>query len=76
MLKNEQGYFCGLCNWVHNLYLSKIINLEEKIRLINYIKNNRPSKWSRWRIEHKYSFGELNLFLFFFVRWQNIKIKL
>lgn len=46
MLKNEQGYFSGLCNWVSNLYLSKIINLEEKIRLINYINNNRPSKWS------------------------------
>lgn len=46
MLKNEQGYFRGLCNWVHNLYLSKIINLEEKFLLIRYIGNNRPSKWS------------------------------
>jgi hypothetical protein len=27
-------------------------------------------------INHKCSFGELNLFLFFFVRGQNIKIKL
>jgi uncharacterized membrane-anchored protein YjiN (DUF445 family) len=46
MLKNEQGYFNGLCNWVHNLYLSKIINLEEKLLLNRYIRNNRPLKMS------------------------------
>ncbi|QHB40082.1 hypothetical protein mymlan62_gp008 [Flavobacterium phage vB_FspS_mymlan6-2] len=27
-------------------------------------------------LNHKCSFGELNLFLFFFERWENIKIKL
>lgn len=46
MLKNEQAYFYGLCHWVNNLYICKIINLEEKRKLITYINNNRPSKWS------------------------------
>ena len=27
-------------------------------------------------INHKRSIGELNLFIFFFVRWKNIKIEL
>lgn len=28
MLKNQQGFFHGLCSWVNYLYSSKIINLE------------------------------------------------
>lgn len=46
MLENEQAYFYGLCHWVNNLYICKIINFEERRKLITYINNNRPSKWS------------------------------
>jgi hypothetical protein len=66
MLKNEQGFFSGLCSWVNYLYSSKIINLEEKLLLIRYIENNRPSKWSSFS-----AFKYRNTH--FYWEWKNIK---
>ena len=47
LMMDTQGiYLHGLCYWVDRLYMSVIINSQERTILIKYIENNRPSKWS------------------------------
>ncbi len=46
MLENKSYFFSGLCDLVHDLRYCGDITQEERILLINYIKYNRPSKWS------------------------------
>jgi hypothetical protein len=46
MLEHQDFYDTGLCAWVNSLHLCKIISTEEGFHLKNYIRNNRPSKYS------------------------------
>lgn len=46
MLDNQDCFIVGLCNWVSQLLYKKKITQEERMFLIKYIQNNRPSKWS------------------------------
>jgi hypothetical protein len=46
MLDNKDLFKIGLCSWCRNLSVFEIINHSEKIILLKYIANNRPSKYS------------------------------
>jgi hypothetical protein len=62
MLEYQDFYDTGLCAWVNSLHLCKIISTEEGFHLKNYIRNNRPSKYSSFE-----SFKQRN-YLYY---WEN-----
>ncbi len=46
MLDKQDSFYYGLCNWADDLISIKIITYDEWVYLKDYIKDNRPSKWS------------------------------
>jgi hypothetical protein len=45
-LENQKYFYSGLCGFVSGLQYSDKITWEERRLLLNYITDNRPSKWS------------------------------
>ena len=46
MLDNKHLFQCGLCHWLTELFIYKLISRDERIFLLNYIKENKPEyKW-------------------------------
>jgi hypothetical protein len=56
MLEHQNKFRLGLCIWVNDLRLLKIISYDEWRELKTYIKNNKPSRFSSWDY-FKYSFS-------------------
>jgi len=46
LLNNKSSFRYGLCSWVSNLKYRNILSRQEGALLLDYIDNNRPSKWS------------------------------
>lgn len=46
MLEHQDLYDTGLCGWVNTLCMCDIISNQEGRHLKDYIKHNRPSKYS------------------------------
>lgn len=46
LLENQNYFYAGLCGFVSGLQYSDKITWEERWLLLNYIRDNRPSKWS------------------------------
>lgn len=50
MLDNQNLFSQGLCHWARNLHNYKIIDYQEMLRLLDYIKKNKPV----YRFNHRY----------------------
>jgi hypothetical protein len=48
MLEHQDKFYLGLCIWVNNLKLFDTISFDEWHELENYIRNNKPSRFSSW----------------------------
>ena len=47
VMYNNQSFFSrSLCEWVLDLSIYELINRDERNELLNYIKNNKPSRFS------------------------------
>ena len=46
MLTRQDLYKAGLCTWAGHLYGANLITYGGRVRLRDYISNNRPSKFS------------------------------
>lgn len=42
MLQHPEEFNSGLCDWIHNLFMRDIIEIEEHTILLETIRNNRP----------------------------------
>jgi len=56
MLERQDKFRLGLCIWNQELKLCNIISSHEYSHLKNYIRNNKPSRFSSWDY-FKYSFS-------------------
>jgi hypothetical protein len=48
MLEHQELFESGLCAWSMYLYYTNIITVDERIILLEYIRKNKPSKYSSW----------------------------
>jgi hypothetical protein len=46
MLEHKELFNLGLCSWVTNVKIRQIITFDERSILMDFIHNNRPSKYS------------------------------
>lgn len=78
MLNNQPEICGGLCSWINILFSNKKITNDEYFLLQEYVKKNRPSKWTSFRVfmNRNEAYYWPSYFIEYRIKWIEKHIKL